>query len=80
MTSATVTSKGQITIPARIREALHVSAGDRVEFVEVEPGRFEVIAATRSVTDLKGMFGKAKKIVSIADMNAAIAARGASAR
>ena len=80
MTSATVTSKGQITIPARIREALHVSAGDRIEFVEVEPGRFEVIAATRSVTDLKGMFGKAKKIVSIDDMNAAIAARGASAR
>ena len=80
MTSATVTSKGQITIPVRIREALHVSAGDRVEFVEVEPGRFEFIAATRSVTDLKGMFGKAKKIVSIADMNAAIAARGASAR
>ena len=80
MTSATITSKGQITIPARIREALHVSAGDRVEFVEVEPGRFEFIAATRSVTELKGMFGKAKKIVSIEDMNAAIAARGASAR
>ena len=80
MTSATITSKGQITIPVRIREALHVSAGDRVEFVEVEPGRFEFIAATRSVTDLKGMFGKAKKIVSIEDMNAAIAARGASAR
>ena len=80
MTSATITSKGQITIPARIRKALHVSAGDRVEFVEVEPGRFEFIAATRSVTDLKGMFGKAKKIVSIDDMNAAITARGASAR
>ena len=80
MTSATVTSKGQITIPARIREALHVSAGDRVEFIEVEPGRFEFVAATRSVTDLKGMFGKAKMIVSIDAMNAAIAARGASAR
>ena len=80
MTSATITSKGQITIPARIREALHVSAGDRVEFVEVEPGRFEFIAATRSVTELKGMFGKAKNIVSIEDMNAAIAARGGSAR
>ena len=80
MTSATVTSKGQITIPARIRDALHVSAGDRVEFVEVEPGRFEFIAATRSVTDLKGMFGKPVKTVSIEEMNAAIAARGASAR
>lgn len=80
MTTATVTSKGQITIPAQIREALHVSAGDRVEFVEVTPGRYEFIAATRSVTDLKGMFGRARKTVSIEDMNAAIAARGSSAQ
>ena len=57
MTTATVTSKGQITIPAQVREALHVGTGDRIEFVEVEPGRFEFIAATRSVTELKGMFG-----------------------
>ena len=57
-----------------------MGAGDRVEFVEVEPGRYEFIAATRSVTDLKGMFGKPGKLVSIEEMNAAIAARGASAR
>ena len=80
MTTATVTSKGQITIPAQVREALHVSAGDRVEFVEVMPGRYEFIAATRSVTELKGMFGQPKKTVSVEEMNAAIAARGASAR
>ena len=80
MTSATMTSKGQITIPARVRDAMHVSTGDRVEFIEVEPGRFELIAATRSVTDLKGMFGKPLKTVSIEEMNAAIAARGASAQ
>ena len=79
MTTATVTSKGQITIPAQVREALHVGTGDRVEFVEVEPGRFEFIAATRSVTELKGMFGKAARTVSIEEMNAAIAASGASA-
>ena len=29
---ATVTSKGQITIPARVRKALGLSAGDRVIF------------------------------------------------
>ena len=80
MSSATLTSKGQITIPAKIREAMHVSAGDRVEFIEVEPGRYEFIAATRSVTDLKGMFGKPAKTVSIDEMNAAIATRGAAAR
>ena len=80
MTCATVTSKGQITIPANVRLALQVESGDRVEFVEVDPGRFEVVAATGSVTELKGMFGKATKNVSIADMNKAIAARGASAK
>ena len=80
MTTATVTSKGQITIPANVRQALNVAAGDRVEFVETEPGRFEFFAATRSVKELKGMFGKPAKTVTINDMNQAIAKRGASAR
>jgi plastocyanin len=59
---------------------LQVQAGDRVEFVEVENGRFEVVAATRSIKELKGLFGKPRKSVSIDDMNRAIAARGAVAR
>ena len=80
MTTATVTSKGQITIPANVRLALQVKAGDRVEFVEVDPGRFEVVAATVSVTELKGMFGKSARSVSIEEMNKVIAARGKAAR
>jgi len=80
MTTATVTSKGQITIPANVRLALQVQPGDRVEFVEVDPGRFEVVAATISVTELKGMFGKSARSVSIEEMNKAIAARGKAAR
>jgi AbrB family looped-hinge helix DNA binding protein len=80
MTAATVTSKGQITIPAEVRQSLGVGVGDRVEFVEVAAGRFEVVAVTRSVTELKGMFGAPTRTVSIDEMNQAIAARGASAR
>ena len=80
MSTATLTSKGQITIPAAVRQALGVDAGDRVEFIEIAPGRYEFIAATRSVTALKGMFGKARKTVSIEEMNATIARRGAAAR
>jgi AbrB family looped-hinge helix DNA binding protein len=80
MTTATLTSKGQITIPATVRAALGVDAGDRVEFVEIAAGRYEVIAATRPVTALKGMFGKTRKTVSIETMNAAIARRGAAAK
>ena len=80
MVTATISSKGQITIPADIRHALHVDTGDRVEFVKVAPGRYEFVAATRSVTELKGMFGKAKRAVSIEEMNRVIATQGASAR
>jgi antitoxin PrlF len=80
MTTATLTTKGQITIPADVRNALKVDAGDRVEFVQIAPDRFEFVAANRSITELKGMFGKSGKTVSIDDMNKAIAKRGASAR
>jgi antitoxin PrlF len=38
MCTAPLTSKGQITIPAEVREALGVDTGDRVEFVEIPPG------------------------------------------
>lgn len=80
MTTATLTSKGQITIPADVRHDLKVDAGDRVEFIQIAPGRYEFVAATQNVTELKGMFGKPKKTVSIDDMNKAIAKRGAAAR
>jgi AbrB family looped-hinge helix DNA binding protein len=80
MTTATLTSKGQITIPADVRRALNVDTGDRVEFVEVAAGRYEFVAATRPVTELKGMFGKPDKTVSIEAMNAAIAKSAAAAR
>jgi antitoxin PrlF len=63
-----------------VRIALSVGTGDRVEFVQIEPGQFLFVAANRSVTELKGMFGKPVKAVSVEDMNRAIAARGASAR
>lgn len=50
MATATVTSKGQVTIPASVRAALQVSAGDKVTFIESSPGRYELTAATRRVT------------------------------
>lgn len=77
MSTATLTSKGQITIPAEVRRVLNVQTGDRVEFVQVEPGRFELVAATRSVRELKGLFGPATRTVSIEEMNRTIAEQAA---
>ena len=80
MTTATLTSKGQITIPAAVRAALGVEAGDRVEFVQTASGHFELVAATQPVTALKGLVKKPKNPVTIEAMNAAIATQGARAR
>jgi antitoxin PrlF len=80
MATARLTSKGRITIPQRVRDALGLHIGDRVAFLETEPGRFELIATTQPVEALKGIFGTAAKSVSLEAMNMAIAARGSAAK
>lgn len=77
---ATITNKGQITIPVIVRNDLGVTAGDRVKFIQVEPGRFELVAATKSVTALKGLVRKPASPVTIAAMNEAITTHGTKAR
>ena len=77
MSTATMSSKGQITIPAIVRAALGVVTGDRVEFVQTEPGHFELVAATRSVKALKGLVSKPASPVTIGQMNETIATQGA---
>jgi len=75
MAAATVTSKGQITLPKSVRDRLGVGAGDRVEFIE-SGGGFLVVPATRDVRALKGLVPKPRKPVSIEDMNRSIAKAG----
>lgn len=72
MSVATLTTKGQVTIPKPVREALRLQAGDRVEFVDLGNGRFELVAATRDVTELRGVLGPAQP-VSTEDMERAVA-------
>lgn len=81
MLTATLTAKGQITIPVEIRNALKLDAGAQISFEEAQPGSYIFKPAVRvPVTALKGMFGKHPAPVSIAQMNAAIAKRGAAAK
>ena len=75
MASATLTTKGQITLPKTVRDRLGVETGDRLEFIESGDG-FLIVAATRDIRSLKGMVKRPEKPVSIDDMNAAIGKMG----
>jgi bifunctional DNA-binding transcriptional regulator/antitoxin component of YhaV-PrlF toxin-antitoxin module len=68
---ATLNKRAQITVPNEVRQALQLKAGDRILFVQKAPECFELVAVNRSITEMKGMFGKSIKTVSIAAMNPA---------
>lgn len=46
--SATVQTRGRVTLPLGIRHVLKVAPGDEVVFVQTAPGRFEVRAEART--------------------------------
>ncbi|MGB3186618.1 MAG: AbrB/MazE/SpoVT family DNA-binding domain-containing protein [Ornithinimicrobium sp.] len=76
MTSATVTSKGQITIPADVRARLGLRPGSRLAFVPTAGG-YEIHPQAASIKDLKGAVPRPAQAVSIEEMDQAIAAAAA---
>ena len=74
--TATVTSKGQITVPMRIRMHLQVDKGDRIEFLIGPDGKVTLMPATGDVKKLKGIVGNSDRPVTVEDMNRAIEAEG----
>ena len=75
MSQATMTTKGQITIPAEVRKALNLNAGDKVVFITRESGEVVIFPATRDVKSIKGMIQKPADPVSLDAMDAAIKER-----
>ncbi|HKL77121.1 MAG TPA: AbrB/MazE/SpoVT family DNA-binding domain-containing protein [Gammaproteobacteria bacterium] len=69
---ATVTSKGQITLPKDLREQLHLATGDRVIFLMEEDGSVHLIPKHTSLKDLKGIVPKPEQPVSLEEMERAI--------
>lgn len=58
MAIATLTSKGQITLPKQVREHFHLGEGDRLEFVIRSDGEVLVQPVAGSYRDLRGMVGR----------------------
>lgn len=73
---ATLTSKGQVTIPKEVRDALHLRTGDRLDFVVQTDGTVRVLPITGSVKRLKSLLPKPSRPLTLDEMDAAIV-RGA---
>ncbi|MDP2677507.1 MAG: type II toxin-antitoxin system PrlF family antitoxin [Rhodoferax sp.] len=70
MSEATLTSKGQITIPADIRRTMAIGPKDRLTFTPMPDGTVVMRAKTKSLLDLKGMLKPLPGTsVSISDMS-----------
>jgi len=69
---ATVTSKGQITLPKEVRERLRVGTGGKVRFSFEDKDRIVVARAEASIRDLFGILGKPRRSATLEDMDEAI--------
>ena len=76
MALATLTTKGQVTIPKEVRESLHLHSGDKIEFFVKENGEAIIRPICRKVDDV---YCKLKdinrKAIPIEEMDLAIKTR-----
>ncbi|WP_019865384.1 AbrB/MazE/SpoVT family DNA-binding domain-containing protein [Methylovulum miyakonense] len=73
MQQTTLTSKGQVTIPKKVRDALGLHFGDKIEFVMTDKNEVLLRPITKKVDDVFGLLFQAnRKPVSVEEMDAAI--------
>ncbi len=70
---ATITSKGQVTVPKPIRDRLHLKPGDRIDFLLDDDDTLRIAPVKASVTQLRGMLPTPAEPVTLAEMDDAIA-------
>jgi antitoxin PrlF len=74
MVTATLTTKGQITIPKSVRDSLHLHSGDRIAFVLHGDSEAVLTPITKSVDDVFGtLHVPSQRLRTVAEMNEAVA-------
>ena len=60
---AKMSSKGQITVPAEVREFFALKDGDRVDFyIDLRTRAVRILARNAKLADLKGLLGKSRGV------------------
>lgn len=76
MATATLTTKGQITIPKAVRDSLHLHTGDRIAFVVHGDSEATMKPVTKSVDEVFGrLHNPAQPHRTVEQMKAAVAER-----
>jgi len=69
---ATLTSKGQVTIPLAVRQESGLTSGDKIEFIREKNGKYAIIPKSGTVKSLEGFLKWDGAPVSIEEMEEAI--------
>ena len=79
MITGTISSKGQVTIPKKIRELLKVETSDKIIFIPLEDGNVVITSKQNPATALFGMLKHRRpgRPVSLEKMESAIKKRRA---
>ena len=73
MSIATLTTKGQVTIPKKIRESLKLHTGDKIEIIVTEKREAIIRPISKKVDEIFGKLHKqGRKALSIEAMDVAI--------
>lgn len=72
MATATITAKGQTTIPKSVRERLRLGPGDRVEFILQDDGTALMVPATLSLAELKASIPAPPRALTLDEMDAVV--------
>ena len=76
MATATLSTKGQITIPKAIRQKYGLEPGDRIEFFEDSDGFLTLWPVNEDISRLKGMVPKPRRPIPLNEMEQAILDQG----
>lgn len=72
---STITSKGQITLPASIRKDLRLKKGDKLDLIITEDGELKGKVVSNSLSTLANTLSKPKKKLTLEEMDQVIRSR-----
>ena len=75
MATATITAKGQTTIPKSVRDRLNLKPGDRVEFIVRDDRTALMVPATMTLAQLKASIPPPAKALTLDEIEDVIARR-----